>query len=506
MHHDGRTAAVLVLRRAAIAASWAACLLQLLTSRPNGPSTLLEPLTPEWLAVLAAFLLTSAVWAVRPTAPFFMAHLSVVAFLFLLHPLSSVFGRDGALAAIALYGAALIFSRPHIRQEVKLLIASLLAAVFMLESALNLLPERMQPRPGLLDFGDLLGPCQAGGCLKPNLDVKIVAERGEGRFTSERHGFRSTVPILAQRKPHLRRVMLLGDSFVAGYRMDQDDTLGRRLELELSRMLGSTEVLAAQVPHPEAARLYIETSAAQFQPDLIIVGVTLGNDLAQTWAVRRRVPEPVIASLLLPSDAFDNSRVHGVVAKVERSARAWRSYRRLSRALRAAAITTDYADSPGSVHVFDSMNGVGVFYSRRSLPLLQQCFGELHATFLGLAAAAHDRGIPVLVAAFPQRYQVSPAEWTATVGEYRLDASAFDLSQPNSQLAIACARAGLRLFDLLPVFRADPEGTYLPLGDMHWSARGYELAGRALAREAADFLTTREMHRVSEERADGIRR
>jgi acetyltransferase AlgX (SGNH hydrolase-like protein) len=469
---------------------WASCLLQVLTSAPNRPFTLLEPWTTEWWVVLASFLLTSTALLVPRPRILWAAHLAVVAFIFLEHPLSSVFGRDGALAAIGLYGVALV-ARSGIRAELKLVAPSLLVGAFLVEAALSASPDPSRPRAGLLDYGDLMGECGAGGCLKPALDVPIVSERGIGRFVTNRLGFRTAADVVEPKPGGLLRVLLVGDSFVAGYRMDQDDTLAQRLAVELQPFVGPLQVLAAELPHPEAARAYVAAHAARFEPDMIVVGLTVGNDIAQAWSVRRRVPEPVIASLLLPADGFDNSMAHRVRTKFERSLRSWRVYGRLSRALRPAAITTDYPDSPGRVHVFDSMNGLGLFYARRPLPLLEQAFAELRPIFAELSRAARDAHASLLIVLFPQRFQISAAEWNAAVAEYGLDLAAFDLTQANRRIALACSEAGVECLDLLPAFRSEPGQTYLPLGDMHWSARGHALAARTLAPAVATRLRSR---------------
>jgi len=168
--------------------------------------------------------------------------------------------------------------------------------------------------------------------------------------------------------------------------------------------------------------------------------------------VRRGVPEPVIASLLLPADAFRRSPPDQLALRLDRSLRAWRSYRRLTSLLRREPITTG------------------------------RLLGEI-----GDAGAAV--GVPLLVAVLPQRFQGSEADWRATAFEYGLDPGAFDLELPNRRIAAACARAGLDCADLLPAFRKEAAPTYLPLGDMHWNANGHGVAARALLPRALARLS-----------------
>jgi hypothetical protein len=66
------------------------------------------------------------------------------------------------------------------------------------------------------------------------------------------------------------------------------------------------------------------------------------------------------------------------------------------------------------------------------------------------------------------------------------------LTQANRRVAAACSDAGVECLDLLPAFRDETRQTYLPLGDMHWNARGCALAARTLAPTlAARLLSAR---------------
>jgi SGNH hydrolase-like domain, acetyltransferase AlgX len=431
---------------------------------------------------------------VRPGRFLVAAHLAVVALLFLLHPLSSVCGRDGALVLIGLYGLAVLWLHACTRAERLLLAIGLFAGLLLLETGLSVADARAGRRPpGLLDYGDLMGACGEGGCLKPGLDAAIVGERGAARFVTTRQGFRNREAPAEEKGPGVRRVLFLGDSFVAGYRTDQEETVGRRLELDLRTTTGDAgvEVLVAELPHPEAVRVYLREHAARLKPDLVLVGLTIGNDLAQGWAVRRAVPEPVIASLLLPADAFRRTPLDRLALGLDRSLRSWRSYRRLTSLLRRDPITTDYPDSPGRVHVFDSMHGLGYFYARRPLPLVEESWAETGRLLREIGGAGATLGVPVLVAVIPQRFQRSDADWRATAFEYGLDPGAFDLELPNRRIAAACARAGLDCVDLLTAFREEAAPTYLPLGDMHWNANGQAVAARVLASRVLARLRAR---------------
>ena len=101
-----------------------------------------------------------------------------------------------------------------------------------------------------------------------------------------------------------------------------------------------------------------------------------------------------------------------------------------------------------------------------------------------MSRASAARRVPVLVAFFPQRFELTPRVWGATLFEYGLDPGAFDLQSPHRRLGTGCADRGLSCADLLAGFQASGDSSlYQPQGDMHWSDAGHDLAAALLARE-----------------------
>jgi SGNH hydrolase-like domain, acetyltransferase AlgX len=138
------------------------------------------------------------------------------------------------------------------------------------------------------------------------------------------------------------------------------------------------------------------------------------------------------------------------------------------------------------VHQLDPVHSLGLFFSRRPLPAVERALADLLHDMGDLRRACAARGVRLLVALIPQRFQTSLVEWRATAFEYGLDLGAFDRERPNRIILAGCAGQGIDCVDLLPGFYGEgPRGLYQPLGDMHWSAAGHALAARLLA-EALD--------------------
>jgi hypothetical protein len=113
-------------------------------------------------------------------------------------------------------------------------------------------------------------------------DVFVPEAGRRVRLRFQRDGFRGVDRPYA--KPHgVRRVAVLGDSMVVAVATDEDETLVRRLERELSASPGGAwEVLnfgVSSASTGEELVLYREV-AARYQPDVVICAFYVGNDLA----------------------------------------------------------------------------------------------------------------------------------------------------------------------------------------------------------------------------------
>jgi hypothetical protein len=158
-------------------------------------------------------------------------------------------------------------------------------------------------------------------------------------------------------------------------------------------------------------------------------------------------------------------------------------YRRTRALVATDVIASWFLDSPTRVHVFDPAHSLGHFYARQILQPVAESYEDVRAVFSDLQAAGKSKGIPIVLALFPQRFQVRPAEWRATGFEYGLDLEGFDARRPNRILMQACRDVVIDCTDLLPGFAEDGSDLYQPRGDMHWNDRGHALAGRLLAGE-----------------------
>ena len=462
---------------------WTLCLLQIVTITSSTPFVFAGPASPEQLVILLLYVVSSLCWLERfRKLPVVFVHLFVVLCLMVSHPLTLYFGRDGAVIVIAVYFLLALHHLTSISGRYLLLVSSLFVSALLAELLLSTLDESgSRSREGLKDYGDVMGSYGEGGFLLPKLDLLVVGEHGEARFITNRFGFRNEADFDYAPSARAFRVLLIGDSFVAGYRTDQDETMGRVLERELARTDGyqDSEVLIAGAGHPGAYYEYLRDHASKFHPNLILVGITLGNDISQSYAARRGgdFEKEVSARSFLPADAYKRSYLERLPVKIDRSLRTWRAYRFLTRRIRTEPIGSWLGDPPTEVHSFDAIHSLGHFYDRQPISMVEESYQALFYYLDAIDSWSRRNETPLVFLLLPQRFQVSERDWKATAFAYALDETAFDLEKPNRSIMDWCRGRVVSCLDLLPVFKkATADSLYLPRGDMHWNARGQSLA------------------------------
>jgi lysophospholipase L1-like esterase len=143
--------------------------------------------------------------------------------------------------------------------------------------------------------------------------------------------------------------------------------------------------------------------------------------------------------------------------------------------------TSRGADQPH--RLFDGTNSLAFFLSPPPKEV-ELAFERLERTLGAYAATARAAGVRFLVLFFPQRYQVQPEDWGATVESYGLNAARFDLAAPGRRLGTFCRANGIAWLDLAPALAAAHERSgrslYLPGGDMHWNPDGHRAVAAAV--------------------------
>jgi hypothetical protein len=375
------------------------------------------------------------------------------------------------------------------------------------------------------DYGDAWrgGELGQGGFLREGFSGWV--EDGYGgrlRWRNDASGFRRDGETAGRRAPGSLRLLSLGDSFTAGYRVGQQETFSYLLERHL-RATGrwrEVEVLISAVEEPATGFLYLARHGVGWQPDLVLLGVTLGNDIGQAYlsldprgelrlAADRDPPaigpnpaaeqEALLAELrswTLPAGCFDPARAAPpdleprpepegglrLLRLVRRGVAAWRER---EAAQTVSSLWMEYRRP----RLFDN-NGLGMYLADPPPPILD-AYDRLFAVLAAYDAFLEGRGIRFAVALFPQRFQVQPRDWQATVAAYGLDPACFDLAAPTRRIAEFCRAAEISCLDptesMARQFAAGGRSLYLPRADMHWNGRGHRAFFEATREELAEL-------------------
>lgn len=376
------------------------------------------------------------------------------------------------------------------------IVLSFSVALVLAEFSLGKL-KKYQPQK-LLDYGNTIGPkgLGRGGYLQENLTLNVTdGLGGTVRWTNNAAGFRNDEEFNPEPPPGVLRILSLGDSFNAGYRVGQHETFCFLREQWVKQHLGRSEVLVSEIEEPTTALYYLNKFGLAFHPHIVMLGITLGNDIVQTYIGMD--PEGGY-SLSVLNDKVTIDRTEASIGvgtfekyaipaiylqprnyfetKVDAVKNWFRNLYLLRRLYQDSLGITSWYPATDVPKLFDICNGLGVFL-KPPPPMIEEAYQRLFKIILAFQTVCQQQGIIFVVQLFPQRFQVQPPDWERTVERYRLDKSAFDLMEPNKKIAKFCSEHKIVLIDpteaMAQRFALTGKNMYLPSGDMHWSREGH---------------------------------
>jgi lysophospholipase L1-like esterase len=297
-------------------------------------------------------------------------------------------------------------------------------------------------------------------------------------FRDEEHG---------PKAPGVTRVAVLGDSFVFGSGVGQDETLTRRL----AALLGpGYDVVNLGVPGygTDQALLTLRRFGPRLSPDVVLAGFfwndVMENDSAEIYGMRK--PRFLLERGALTLVPAGETRGRPAAERVA-AALAARSHL-VTLALRALGTVPG-----GNAPVDREERPVMVDLSLRDLPPGREAELDLTWALLGaLSREARALGAAPVLFTIPPRFLADDAVQRKVLGVYGLPADAL-LKDGFARVKEACAAHGLPVADLLPAFREGAragEALFLPTG-IHWSANGHALAARVLEPAVRDAAKAR---------------
>ena len=319
------------------------------------------------------------------------------------------------------------------------------------------------------------GEIKEGGLLKKNFNGYVIDSFGnEILWVNNSDGFRNEKEF--SRKPNnaVLRILSLGDSFTAGYRIDQKKTFSFLMEEWIKKYFGRAEVMIAWTEQPGLALEYMNDFGQHYHPDAVFLGVTMANDITQVYSGKTGINYYHDLDHWEVTD--DCLRRRDLLEEVK-----WISNFIYTR-LRFIGLFYDQPRAVSSRHkayrkpkLFDTHHALG-FFINPSPPIIKDAYDELFLKISKLKKFLDSRGIDLIVSLFPQRFQVAPKDWDMFVFEYGLNDSCFDTLHPNKLFKSFCEMNDVFCIDGTQKMKQTHAqiglNLYQPRGDTHWNALG----------------------------------
>jgi hypothetical protein len=375
-------------------------------------------------------------------------------------------------------------------------IFAIIVAVVLAENFLKF-KEKYQ-RNKVIDYADIKRPhgLRWGGFLQENLTVYVTdGLGGKVRWTNNAAGFRSDREFTQEPLPGVLRLLSLGDSFTAGYRVDQHETFSYFQEQWINREYGEAEVMVPEISDPANALYYLDRFGLRLKPHIVLLGITLGNDIAQAYqgldphggfiltmeAGKVHIDVNHTASFnnkqlevykIPPAYLISENPTDRLVMEVSR----WIKKRHLLRRFYQDYTPIVTGGDRQHLSLFDLANGFGMF-TNPPPPEIDEAYRRLFRILEGFSLICRQHHMIFAVQLFPQRYQVQPGDWDRAVAEYGLKRSRFDLMAPNRRIGAFCREHGIRCLDptaaMARRYAQTRQNMYYPRGDMHWNRAGH---------------------------------
>ncbi|RMG09778.1 MAG: hypothetical protein D6731_18970 [Planctomycetota bacterium] len=305
--------------------------------------------------------------------------------------------------------------------------------------------------------------------------------------------------------PGERRVVVLGDSAMWGWGLENDETFAARLEAELPE----TECLnlAANGYSAVQSLIRLETEGVRYEPDAVVYAF-VANDLEDNFddkkggrPVAELGPDGGLRIVNRPvrrrwKPAYKqwlrhHSRLFGLL---EFSTARLKVYLRTRAAARAQADADAARQAAAKAywHKIESRRAKGrIVLSALDLygtpgEVVEHAWRTQRAVLAAMRERARAAGARLVVVFVTGRAEVDRAIFRETIARYGLDpgdpALGLDWDRPRRRLAALCRELGLAFVDPTEAFRATGAVDALFLrNDGHWSPRGARLAAAQAA-------------------------
>ena len=331
------------------------------------------------------------------------------------------------------------------------------------------------------------------------------------RVFIDEHGYR--VPEQSQAPAaDAFRIVGLGDSFTFGSGVEAEEVYLERIEALLNERSPDHPAAvinagAGGMGLDNEVRL-LQVDGDLLQPDLVIVGFYVGNDVRDvmcgfdrfvvdpdglrqwTPGILERFRHPLRPGQIVRDDSVaERAGIQSTGALpipfkdvLQRNLHSYLFLQRRYDALRALL-----RPAPET-----ALKNFTVFNMEASLlreypPELEEGWRQVHELVAELDTWTRERGARLVIVTIPIGGQVYPGMWEHAQKLYGLDPTDFDLDKPQRLMAEIGAELDVPVIDLREALIAAREASELYYRtDIHWTPRGHDVAARAIVRELDD--------------------
>ncbi len=312
-------------------------------------------------------------------------------------------------------------------------------------------PGRIEDREGNPAY---INDDELGVKLKPNFRGYFKEIDFNTRFNTNSLGYRSYEFDNTNRSI----IFMLGDSFVAGSGVEENETVVYQLEKKLN---GWYKVYNLGVPGYSQRQhvKQLEKLLPVYKPRVVIEHIYLGNDLTDNCDEQPKIDKNI-------------TTYEGMKRIIKKSQAFIFLYRKIVVPFKYPKNLDFYINDPDTEKCYELTK-------------------EYLADIKRLTRDFNTRLIVTFIGREPQTVKSKEEElikWYDNFEKYKNNKDTFDLNLVNKKMKDICDNLGLSCFDLTPVFREYDGKKILYLKDGHWNSEGHAFA----AEELAKYLNTRE--------------
>ena len=301
--------------------------------------------------------------------------------------------------------------------------------------------------------------------LRPGRSIRYTTTEFSNDLTINAQGVRDDDPI-GPKAPDERRVLVLGDSFVFAVQVPLHDTFVEKLETRLNhadpqhrwRVING----GVQGYGPVEQWLFYRDVAASFDPDIVLIVVSVANDAIEAFDARRKL------ELGRVPDGTQAERGRTQVRRLVRSSMVLQLIRLRADQLRGRAFSAT-SERP--------LSG----YLEHPPPFVVEGLEAATSAFGRIAAQARQSGAQVGFILMPARFQTHDDDYRQVSDIARRAGSTLVRHAATERFTTALKPLGAPMLDLLPVFASAENRPGLHfVRNSHLSARGHVVTADAI--------------------------